>query len=65
MRSRTAGVLTAAIMAVGMGGLAACTDEDGDGAELDEEIGEIDETIEDGVDEVEEELDEAEEEVEE
>ncbi len=63
MRTRTASYLTAAIMTVGMGGLAACTDEDGDGAGLDEEIGELDESIEDGVDQIEEEINEAEEEL--
>ena len=64
MRSRTTAFLTAAIMAVGMGGLAACSDEDGDGAVTDEEIGEIDETVEDLGDQVEEEVDEGTEEVE-
>ncbi len=64
MRSRTAGFVTAAIMAVGMGGLAACTDEDGDGAGLDEEIEAVDEGLEDGVNQLEEEIDEGTEEVE-
>ncbi len=55
-----AGLATAAIMAVGMGGLAACSDEDADGAVTDEEVDEIDESVEDA----DEELDDAEAEVE-
>jgi len=51
-------------MAVGMGALAACTDEDGDGAGLDEEIEEIDEGLEDGVNQLEKEIDEGSDEVE-
>jgi hypothetical protein len=44
---------------------AACSDEDGDGAETDEEVDQIDEGAEDTGEQLEEELDEGEEEVEE
>lgn len=67
-----AGLLTAAIMTIGMGGLAACTDEDADGAVTDEEVDQVDESVEDADqqlddagDQVEEEVQEGEEEIEE
>ena len=44
---------------------AACSDEDGDGAETDEEVDQVDEQLEDTGDDVEEELDEGQDEVEE
>ena len=40
------------------GGLTACSDEDGDGANTDEEVEELDEGAEDVQDQVEEEIDE-------
>ena len=43
----------------------ACSDEDGDGAETDEEVDQIDEQVEDTGEQVDEEIDEGEEEVEE
>lgn len=59
-RSSTAvGLAAALVLAAG-----ACSDEDGDGATTDEEIGEISETIEDGGDQLEEELEQGESELE-
>ena len=41
-------------------GGAACSDEDGDGAETDEEIGELDQKVDEGRDELDKEIDEGE-----
>ena len=55
-RRITAGALAGLL--VFSGGLAACSDEDGDGAGTDEEVEEIDEQSEDVQDQIEEEIDE-------
>lgn len=52
-RKLTAG-LFAATLALGLG---ACSDEDGDGARTDEEVGEVDDAVDQGADEVQEEVD--------
>lgn len=65
LRRGAAGVATAAILTIGLGGLAACSDEDGDGAVTDEEFGEIDQELEDLSDDVQEEVDEITDEVDE
>ncbi len=49
--------LLAALLAFGVS-VAACSDEDGDGAVTDEEIDQIDEELEDLGDDIEEEIDE-------
>lgn len=54
----------AAIAAASLPTFAACSDEDGDGAETDEEVDQLDEQVEDTGDQVEEEIDEGQEEVE-
>ncbi len=61
-RTRTWG---AAVMvaALALGG-AACSDEDGDGATTDEEVGEIEERVSEGADQVQEEVDQGQEEAE-
>lgn len=59
-RKATAATFTAALL---LGGLTACSDEDGDGAETDEEVDQVDEQLEDTGDQVEEEIDEGQEEV--
>ena len=41
-------------------GGAACSDEDGDGATTDEEVGELDQNIDEGADELEQEVEEGE-----
>lgn len=50
--------------ALALGGVTACSDEDGDGAVTDEEVGEIDDGAEDAGDELEQEIDEGNEEAE-
>lgn len=56
----------AAVAALSLLGAAACSDdEDGDGAETDEEVEQLDEQLEDTGDDLEEEIDEGESEVEE
>ena len=61
-RTRTwgAAALTAALA---LGG-AACSDEDGDGATTDEEVGEVEEQVDEGADQLQEEVDQGEEEAE-
>ena len=61
-RTRTWGA-AAMVAALALGG-AACSDEDGDGATTDEEVGEIEERVGEGVDEVQEEVDQGQEEAE-
>jgi hypothetical protein len=51
------------VAALALGG-AACSDEDGDGATTDEEVGEIEERVSEGADQVEEEIDQGQEEAE-
>ena len=70
-QKRFAALLFAGLMTLGLGGLAACSDEDGDGAVTDEEVDQVDEGVEDADeelddagDEMEEEMEEGEEEVE-
>jgi len=59
---RAAALVMTATLALGS---AACSDEDGDGANTDEEVGEIDDTAEDVGEELGEEIEEGEEEAEE
>lgn len=61
-RKATAATFTAALL---FGGLTACSDEDGDGARTDEEIGELEDTGEDIGDELEQEVDQGQEEMQE
>ena len=61
-RTRTWGA-AAMVAALALGGVA-CSDEDGDGATTDEEVGEIEERVGEGVDEVQEEVDQGQEEAE-
>ena len=61
-RARTWGA-AAMVAALALGG-AACSDEDGDGATTDEEVGEIEERVSEGADQVEEEIDQGQEEAE-
>ncbi len=58
-RTFAAGALTAGLV---LGG-AACSDEDGDGATTDEEVGELDDTVDDTGDQLQEEVEEGSEEV--
>lgn len=58
---RITAIAFAATLAVGG---AACSDEDGDGATTDEEIGELDDQVDEGGEEIEEEVEEGENEVE-
>jgi hypothetical protein len=58
-------ISVAAIAAASLLTFAACSDEDGDGAESDEEIDQVDEQLEDTGDQLEEEIDEGQDEVEE
>ena len=60
-RKATAATFTAALL---LGGLTACSDEDGDGARTDEEIGELEDTGEDIGNQIEQEVDKGEEEME-
>jgi hypothetical protein len=61
---RTARPFAAATLAVVLAfGGAACSDEDGDGATTDEEIGELDQDIDEGADELQQEVEEGQEEV--
>jgi len=59
-RALAAGLFAAALVVV-----PACTDEDGDGAGTDEEIGDVGDTVEDVGNEIEEEVDQGDEELEE
>ncbi len=52
-RTFAVGVLTAGVV---LGGVA-CSDEDGDGATTDEEVGELDEEVDEGADKLEQEVD--------
>ena len=61
-RTRTWGA-AAMVAALALGG-AACSDEDGDGATTDEEVGEIEERVSEGADQVQEEIDQGQEEAE-
>ncbi len=61
-RTRTWGA-AAMVAALALGG-AACSDEDGDGATTDEEVGEIEERVSEGADQVQEEVEEGQEEAE-
>ena len=61
-RTRTWGA-AAMVAALALGG-AACSDEDGDGATTDEEVGEIEERVSEGADQVEEEIDQGQDEAE-
>ena len=61
-RTRTWGA-AAMVAALALGG-AACSDEDGDGATTDEEVGEIEERVSEGADQVQEEVDQGQEEAE-
>ena len=56
-RTRIAAITTAGLFGLGSLGLAACSDEDGDGGTTDEEIQDVEEGVEDMGDEVEEEID--------
>lgn len=60
-RKATAATFTAALL---LGGLTACSDEDGDGARTDEEIGELEDTGEDIGNQIEQEVDKGQEEIE-
>lgn len=60
-RKATAATFTAALL---LGGLTACSDEDGDGARTDEEIGELEDRGEDIGNEIEQEIDKGQEEME-
>jgi hypothetical protein len=51
------------VAALALGGVA-CSDEDGDGATTDEEVGEIEERVSEGADQVEEEVEQGQEEAE-
>jgi len=61
-RTRTWGA-AAMVAALALGGVA-CSDEDGDGATTDEEVGEIEERVSEGADQVEEEVEQGQEEAE-
>ena len=56
-RTRIAAITTAGLFGLGSLGLAACSDEDGDGGTTDEEIEDVEETVDDMGDEIEEEVD--------
>jgi len=56
-RTRIAAITTAGLFGLGSLGLAACSDEDGDGGTTDEEIQDVEDTAEDMGDELEEEVD--------
>ncbi len=56
---RVAGTAFAGLVLVGSAfGAAACSDEDGDGNTVDEEVDEIEDDVRDGVDEIEDQVDE-------
>ena len=55
--------IAAAVAAVSLLSFAACSDEDNDGAETDEEVDQIDEQMEDTGDQIEEEIEEGQDEV--
>ena len=57
-RRLTAEALAALLGLGSVTGVAACSDEDGDGGETDEEIKDIEEGVDEGVDDVKEEVDE-------
>lgn len=65
MRTSTRRLSAVALSVLLGAGLSACSDEDGDGATTDEEVGELEDTGDSVVDEVEEEVDEGEAEAEE
>ena len=57
--SRYITAAAAGLFALGsIAGVAACSDEDGDGGETDEEIQDVEDGVEEGVDDVQEEVDE-------
>jgi hypothetical protein len=56
-RTRIAAITTAGLFGLGSLGLAACSDEDGDGGTTDEEIQDVEDTTEEMGDELEEEVD--------
>ena len=57
--SRRTGAALALLLGLGsIFGVAACSDEDGDGGETDEEIQDVEDGVEEGVDDVQEEVDE-------
>lgn len=56
-RTRAATVTTACLFGLGSLGLAACSDEDGDGGTTDEEIQDVEDTADSVGDELEEEVD--------
>ena len=56
-RTRIAAITTASLFGLGSLGLAACSDEDGDGGTSDEEMEDVEETVDSIGDEVEEEVD--------
>lgn len=60
-RRTTLALTLSAVLALGG---AACSDEDGDGATTDEEVGELDDRVEDVQDELEQEVDQGQEEAE-
>ena len=62
---RTRKMIAAAMLALLPFAVAACDDEDGDGAVTDEEVGEFGETVDDVGEEIGEEMDEGEDELEE
>ena len=56
---RLTAMALAALLGLGsLTGIAACTDEDGDGGETDEEIQDVEDGVDEGVDDVKEEVDE-------
>ena len=58
-RSRLVTTAAAGLFALGsIAGAAACSDEDGDGGETDEEIQDVEDSVKEGADDVEEEVDE-------
>lgn len=56
-RTRIAAITTAGLLGLGSLGLAACSDEDGDGGTTDEEIEDVEETVDSIGDEIDEEID--------
>ena len=64
MRRRTRTLTAAALTGILLVGGAACSDEDGDGATTDEEVGDLEQEVEDGGEQLEEEVNQGEEEIE-